>query len=404
MTYLRLVPVASRSAAGASGPAVASSTAACLEPAVGGRRRRPGRRRGGRSGRPIRARGSRPAGSRRSRAASASGGGAGTSSAASSASIAASVAGLGAAGGRAREPDAIAVAAEPPIARRARRRRRRPRRGRRRRDRLTSRRTARGGSCPHVGERQPAAGPASTPARIVDAERRRDIVREAARDCPAMAPWRSSRAASRHSGVDAAASAARRSGRASAVARRRAAAPRPAPGRRPASPPGDGRRRTNRSPARDRDRPLEPEDRRDLAARQVGRVAAAPPDDRADLLRAGVDPDPRSIARGSAARSPSSAGDRAQGDEQPIARAEPPVRRRRGRTRSGPCPGGGRPPRRRRGSAPSGRRRSTRSTVVAVDLDLADPCLAPAGEQAERHRRAPAARRAASRSRPRRGP
>ena len=64
MTYLRLVPVASRSAAGVSGAARRARAAVAVELAVGRRRRRPGRARGRRSGRSARARGSRRPGTR----------------------------------------------------------------------------------------------------------------------------------------------------------------------------------------------------------------------------------------------------------------------------------------------------------------------------------------------------
>ena len=82
MTYLRLVPVASRRSAGASGRPAASRSAVASRRRERRAPRRPGRPRGGRSGRPPRAPGSRPAGSRRRAAAWASDGGATTSSAA----------------------------------------------------------------------------------------------------------------------------------------------------------------------------------------------------------------------------------------------------------------------------------------------------------------------------------
>ena len=80
ITYLRLVPVASRSAAGVSGAVVGEPEGGRRDLVVGRSSRRRGRRRGRRCGPSVRARGSPPVGQAAARAASLSGGGAATAS------------------------------------------------------------------------------------------------------------------------------------------------------------------------------------------------------------------------------------------------------------------------------------------------------------------------------------
>ena len=116
ITYLRLVPVASRSAAGVSGDAPASSSARRSSSRYADVRRRRGRRRSRRSAGPTPGRESPRAGSRRGRRPRASGGGAGVSSARSRRSIAASCSGDGPvaarSGSRRRSPSAVSRPSE----------------------------------------------------------------------------------------------------------------------------------------------------------------------------------------------------------------------------------------------------------------------------------------------------
>ena len=351
MTYLRLVPVASRNAAGVSGSRAARREGRGREVVVRRHARRPGPVRGRRSGPSARGRGRRRVGTRRRGPRRTSVGGAGTARAASSRSIASASAGSGASAGRAPgRRTTVAVADQA--------RRRRPRRSttsaaaaaasaRCQRDEPSEARGGRRHGPPPAAPSRPRSSTAARPPRPPAA---RTSGARSTRSAVASAPCRSSRAAA-SSGSRA--RAPRRAPPSGGAARCRApvgssmhlptdrSATRSAGGR-------TGRRAARRSDARGG---------RSRHPRQ--RVASAPPDDGID----GIRPEVESPAR-------------------PVRRVDPEGRRaadpsRRPRRRpSGPSPRCRSPvaaPARFSATRPPS---ATRSTAAAVDLELADPDVA----------------------------
>ena len=293
-----------------------------------------------------------------SRAASASGGGAATASAASSRSIASSAPPAAAAarrGSRTRSPSRASAPSSTSAVDDVRRRpsRRRPierHEAARRRRQVGAQRRQR-----HAGCRGFAAWCAATSsiARLRSAAL--DVRREPPRAAVRSAPWRSSRAGradpARFPGAAARARSARRRETPRGGEASRTTPP-------PATEPGDGRRSANRSPGAAAIGRVEAEDRERRAVREVDRLARPAHDERADLVRAEVQPEPVAIRRRPGREpAPRTATSSGRGDDLRVRREDPAAPQARRRRRRAGARSGHRRPRRpsRRAPGPRGR-------------------------------------------------